>query len=397
MIFDGMLRNLDNVFGKFFMYPRFIQTCLDKQLDGLPTHKEKYDVSFHTKKVFANMKRIGKGFSGKERPLFPTMVGPNQIQIGEGSSQPTDTQHTPTFDMPSPKLQKTQKPRQSKRKTTKIPQPNESINITIDKAVYKEGVTVWVISSFNDEALDKEDTSKQGMIDKIDADEDIALVSTHDDVSTEYVVQDEGIEDVGEEEIVEVVTTAKMLIDLVVDAAQVTTTIADIPVNAAERIVTTAPTITAESTKTNVMVTRAPKRKRVMIQEPEETTTTKIVSSQQPQVQDKEEQLQFTDAEKAKSFMEFMEKRRKLFVAKRDKEKANKPPTKAQQRNIMSTYPEKHGWMENQKTELVEERTKNDEAETAQESSSKRERDELEQERSKKQKIEDDKESAELK
>nr|GEX54416.1 putative ribonuclease H-like domain-containing protein [Tanacetum cinerariifolium] len=55
----------------------------DKQLDGLPTHKEKYDVSFHTKKVFAYMKRIGKGFSGNETPLFPTMMGPNQLQMGE--------------------------------------------------------------------------------------------------------------------------------------------------------------------------------------------------------------------------------------------------------------------------------------------------------------------------
>nr|GEW54093.1 ribonuclease H-like domain-containing protein [Tanacetum cinerariifolium] len=75
--------------------------------------------------------------------------------------------------------------------------------------------------------------------------EDIALVSTHDEV-----VQDEGIEDVGEEEVVEVVTIANMLIDTVLDAAQVATAIAD--VNVAETIVTTAPTITAKSTKTNV-------------------------------------------------------------------------------------------------------------------------------------------------
>nr|GEV27363.1 hypothetical protein [Tanacetum cinerariifolium] len=65
-------------------------------------------------------------------------------------------------------------------------------------------------------------------------------------------LQDEGIEDVGEEEVVEVVTTTKMLIDTVIDAAQVTTAIGDIPVSAAETIVTTAPTITSKSTKTNV-------------------------------------------------------------------------------------------------------------------------------------------------
>nr|GEV71861.1 hypothetical protein [Tanacetum cinerariifolium] len=90
------------------------------------------------------------------------------------------------------------------------------------------------------------------------------------------------------EEVVKVVTTAKMIIDAVVDATQVTTAIADILVSAAEIIVTTAPTITTKSTKTNVEVTQAPKRKGVMIQEPEETTTTKIASSQQSQIQDKE-------------------------------------------------------------------------------------------------------------
>nr|GEU47536.1 hypothetical protein [Tanacetum cinerariifolium] len=237
-----MLRNLDNVSRKFLMYLRLIQTFLDKQLDGLPTHKEKYDVSFHTKKVFANIKRIGKGFSGKEAPLFPTMVGPNQVQIGKGSAQPTDTQHIPTFDMSSPKPKKTQKPTKPKRKATMVPQPSESTDIA--------------------------------RIDEIDADEDIALVSTHDD----NIVQDEGIKDVGKEEVVDVVTISKMI----VNAAQVTTNIDDIPVSAAKTIVTTAPTIIVESTKINVKVTQAPKRKRVTIQEPEETTTTKTTSSQQP-------------------------------------------------------------------------------------------------------------------
>nr|GFC97080.1 hypothetical protein [Tanacetum cinerariifolium] len=105
---------------------------------------------------------------------------------------------------------------------------------------------------------------------------------THDDVSTQdNIVQDEGTKDVGEEE---VVTTAKMIIDVVVKVAQVTTAIADILVSDAETIVTTAPTITAETTNRNVEVTLAPQRKGVMIQEPKETTTTETASLQQPQV-----------------------------------------------------------------------------------------------------------------
>nr|GFC73077.1 hypothetical protein [Tanacetum cinerariifolium] len=51
-----------------------------------------------------------------------------------------------------------------------------------------------------------------------------------------------------------------------------------------------------------------------------------------------EEHEQFTDAEKDKLFMEFIEKRRKFFAAKRDEDRRKKPPTKAQQRSIMTTY-----------------------------------------------------------
>nr|GEU85182.1 retrovirus-related Pol polyprotein from transposon TNT 1-94 [Tanacetum cinerariifolium] len=51
-----------------------------------------------------------------------------------------------------------------------------------------------------------------------------------------------------------------------------------------------------------------------------------------------DEQEQLTDDEKAKLFMEFLEKRRKFFAAKRAEEKRNKPPTKAQHKSIMCTY-----------------------------------------------------------
>nr|GEW93658.1 hypothetical protein [Tanacetum cinerariifolium]GEW98892.1 hypothetical protein [Tanacetum cinerariifolium] len=51
-----------------------------------------------------------------------------------------------------------------------------------------------------------------------------------------------------------------------------------------------------------------------------------------------EEQEKLTDAEKAMLFMEFLEKRRKFFARKREIEKRNRPPTKAQQRSLMCTY-----------------------------------------------------------
>nr|GFC33286.1 hypothetical protein [Tanacetum cinerariifolium] len=69
-----MGRNLDKESGKFLMYPRFIQVFLDKQLERLSNHKRKYVAPSHTKKIFGNMRRVEKGFSGNITPLFPATV-----------------------------------------------------------------------------------------------------------------------------------------------------------------------------------------------------------------------------------------------------------------------------------------------------------------------------------
>ncbi|GKC71812.1 putative ribonuclease H-like domain-containing protein [Tanacetum coccineum] len=81
-IFESMVKNLDSV-GKFLMYPRFVQVFLDKQVGDMSTHDEIYVTPSHTKKVFANMKRQGKGFSGVVTPLFPTMMVQAQEEMGE--------------------------------------------------------------------------------------------------------------------------------------------------------------------------------------------------------------------------------------------------------------------------------------------------------------------------
>nr|GEV14083.1 hypothetical protein [Tanacetum cinerariifolium] len=136
-----------------------------------------------------------------------------------------------------------------------------------------------------------------------------------------------------------------------------------------------------------------------------------------------EEQQELTDAEKATFFMQFLEKRRKLFAAKASEEKRNRPPTRAQQRKIMCTYLKN---MEGKKlkdlknksfdyiqkmfdrafkrvnifldyrTELVVQSLKEAEVEVT-EGSSKRAGEELKQENAKKHKMKDDKEYTELK
>ncbi|GJR35252.1 hypothetical protein Tco_1210936 [Tanacetum coccineum] len=132
-------RTLENVSGKFLMYPRFVQVFLEKQLEGISNYKRIYVTPSHTKKIFGNMRRVGKGFSGRETPLFPIMMVQAQEEMGEGSANTTDPHHTPTIIQPSTSQpQKKQKPRKPKRKDTKVPQPSGPTDNVVDKAVYEE-------------------------------------------------------------------------------------------------------------------------------------------------------------------------------------------------------------------------------------------------------------------
>nr|GEX81078.1 hypothetical protein [Tanacetum cinerariifolium] len=96
-----------------------------------------------------------------------------------------------------------------------------------------------------------------------------------------------------------------------------------------------------------------PKERGVVMQEPSDTTTT-ITIPIPSKVQDKGKDIQakveadydvsqrlqakkqenLTDAKKERLFMQFFDKRRKFFAAKRAEEKRNRPPIKAQQRKL---------------------------------------------------------------
>ncbi|GKB94105.1 hypothetical protein Tco_0980242 [Tanacetum coccineum] len=63
-IFDVMVKHLEGGV-KFLMYPRFVQVFLNNQLGDMSHHKKIYVNPLHIKKIFANMKRQGKDFSGE--------------------------------------------------------------------------------------------------------------------------------------------------------------------------------------------------------------------------------------------------------------------------------------------------------------------------------------------
>ncbi|GKD99648.1 hypothetical protein Tco_1387632 [Tanacetum coccineum] len=109
------------------------------EIDGMSKHNGIYVMPSHTKKIFGNMKRVGKGFSRSVTPLFPTMMVQAQEEVGEGSANPTDPHHTTTIIQPSTsQSQKKQKPRKTKRKDTEVPQPSGPTDNVADEAFYEE-------------------------------------------------------------------------------------------------------------------------------------------------------------------------------------------------------------------------------------------------------------------
>ncbi|GJX91884.1 hypothetical protein Tco_0345210 [Tanacetum coccineum] len=84
MIFEGMVKNLDSR-SKFLMYPRFIQILLNKHQRLLLPHKRTYVAPTLTQKLFSNMRRVSKGYTGvgKTSTIFKhaCFQGPNSAGV----------------------------------------------------------------------------------------------------------------------------------------------------------------------------------------------------------------------------------------------------------------------------------------------------------------------------
>nr|GFB77248.1 hypothetical protein [Tanacetum cinerariifolium] len=97
-IFESLVRNVDSS-TKFYMY----------QLGDLSTHSTKYISPALTQKVFANMKRVDKGYSGVETPLFKGILiakePKNQVNAeaeGDEEEQGTAAEEHVTAASPPP-------------------------------------------------------------------------------------------------------------------------------------------------------------------------------------------------------------------------------------------------------------------------------------------------------
>ncbi|GJZ91195.1 hypothetical protein Tco_0663122 [Tanacetum coccineum] len=279
------------------------------------------------------------------------------------------------------------------------------------KRLFKVGRSAQVVSSKDEGLGDQEDASKEGRkIDDINKDAEVTFINEtqgrYDDAqmfdTDVFNGEEVFIAEQSEEVVEEVVSTAEVNLVQKGKPCQSTITTTPSTIPKAKSITfrdpvesTTRPTLTLipsnikDKGKAKMIKPEEPLKMKEQIRLDEELAF-KLQAEEEEQarlardggllaerLQAREQKL-LTDEEKARLFVELLEKRK--IAALRAQEKRNKPPAKAQKKSTMVNM------FVDMDTELVKESSKKAEEEMAPESSSKRAGEELEQEVKKKQK-----------
>nr|GEW28958.1 hypothetical protein [Tanacetum cinerariifolium] len=233
-----------------YMFPKFIQVFVNQQLDDMSHHKGIFVNPSLTKKVFANIKRVGTGFFRVVTRSFGTMMVQAIEEVGD---LPTDVQDTPIPDAPSSSQhQRKHKPKRKQRMETKVslteihiedhvpttssdPLPSgedrmqlkELMNLCINfsnKALDLENEVIEMKSSYKaniaelESRVEKLEEENRKIAD-IDADAVVNLENVYnldmaheETVLSMQAVSDADVKEVAEE-MVEVITTAKIIVD----------------------------------------------------------------------------------------------------------------------------------------------------------------------------------------
>ncbi|GKA93214.1 hypothetical protein Tco_0815200 [Tanacetum coccineum] len=418
----------------------------------MPTQNRIYIAPSHTKKIFGNMRRVGKCFSGRETPLLQTMVVQDQAEMGEDEAVYKDlddslvraatTASSLEAEQDSGNIAKTKAtPNESSSLGTTSgggPRRQETMGDTIAQTRF-ENVSkhsndpllargnilrsgkdslklnelmelctnlqtrvldlektkttqakeiVTMVESYEDEESLGEDASKQERINAIDVYKDITLVNDIDDANMFDVNTLTG--DEFKRPSVPVSATSTKV------TAATTTTTVTIPTPRKEIIITE-------------LEPKKPLKKKDQISFDEQEAI---------RLQDKFDEEERLARDKDGANVALTEEwddiqakqRRKHFADKRAEEKRNKPPTKTQQKKTMITYIKnmegwKHKYLKSKDFDSIKELFDKafkrvnmfmDYRTNLVEGSSKRAVDELEQEVTKKQKVDDVQETAEV-
>nr|GEY80032.1 NADH dehydrogenase subunit 5, mitochondrial [Tanacetum cinerariifolium] len=277
-IFNSLVRNVDSSL-KFYMYPRFIHLIIQNQLGDLSTHTTKYISPALTQKVFANMKRVRKGCSGVETPLFEGMlVAREPKEQGDAKEQGTadnaaeepvtavseDDEALDTCVVLTRRVEHLEHDRVAqnleitklKTRVKKLERANKGR--MIDELDKDEGAVLMNENEETEEVKvitgDAQVGGRQAEIYQIDMDYAAKVLSMQEDESEVH----EAVESMQEDELevheaVEVVTTAKLIIEVVVVVSETVSPAAVVPTV----IVAVVPTVTADPVKTEAQARRS--------------------------------------------------------------------------------------------------------------------------------------------
>nr|GEW28963.1 hypothetical protein [Tanacetum cinerariifolium] len=325
-IFNSLVRNVDSS-SKFYMYLRFLQLMIAAQVGDLTSHTTKYTSPALAQKVFVNMRRVGKGFSRVNTPLFEGMlvqqkaaddvddvvidnVLANDVadvvadDVVYAASKPTLPSPTPAITPPPSQ----ELPSTSQVSPTPPPSPHQSLQqqqpssppqqpqplhtTTISVELLNNMLETCTALTMRVENLEQDKIAQALEITKlkqrgqeigeeeevesfriekikealIDVDKDVTLeeVDATKDAKVAKDADDDGLESAKLKNVIEVVTTANIITEVVTDVATPITT----------ATITAAPSA-------------ARRRKRVVIRDPKETATPSTIVHSELKSKDK--------------------------------------------------------------------------------------------------------------
>nr|GEX62455.1 xylulose kinase-1 [Tanacetum cinerariifolium] len=311
------------------------------QVGDLSSHSIKYSSPALTQKVFANMRRVGKGFSGVDTSLFKGMTVAQQDDdiadegaasvvvddVPTAADEPTIPSPTPTTQPPPPsqdlpstsqdKIAQSLEITKLKQRVKKLERRNK-LKVSKLRRLKRVG-TAQRVGTSEDTITD--DISKQGsIISCMVVDEDVTLKDV--DVVAKDVEDVEKTVDI--EESVDVqgrqIESQAQIYQIDLEHADKVLSMQDDKLDA---------TITAADTPiTDVALTAAPsaarRRKGVVIRDPEETATPSIIINSEAKSKDKGKGI--------------LRKEKKDNAMMRYQALKRKPQTKAQARKNMMIY-----------------------------------------------------------
>nr|GEZ12984.1 putative ribonuclease H-like domain-containing protein [Tanacetum cinerariifolium] len=193
-------KNVDSP-SKFLMYLWILQVMINAQVDDLSSHNTKYTSPALTQNFFANMMRIGKGFSRVKTPLFDTMLVQPQVKDAAEVGAEDEDDNEKVAHLEHDKVAQELEIVKLKQRVNKLKKKRRSKSFGL-KRLRKVG-TLQRVESSNDTIVDaQEDASKLKENRRLEEKKDATAVkevnaakpTVFDDEEMDKRLQDEEIE-----------------------------------------------------------------------------------------------------------------------------------------------------------------------------------------------------------